>query len=73
MGSKAELKNRADNSVANKLLVKQLQKYDIDVVATVNGSEAVREWESRPIGFFNFALFDHRECRSLLITLLLRL
>lgn len=48
-----------DNPVANKLLVKQLHKYDISVVATVDGSEAVKEWESHPPGFFNFALFDH--------------
>ncbi|KAG8797615.1 hypothetical protein FRC16_008681 [Serendipita sp. 398] len=48
-----------DNPVANKLLIKQLQKYDLNVVATVDGSEAVREWEKHGIGFFNFALFDH--------------
>ncbi|KAG8815684.1 hypothetical protein FRC17_000613 [Serendipita sp. 399] len=48
-----------DNPVANKLLVKQLQKYDLNVVSTVDGSEAVREWEKNGIGFFNFALFDH--------------
>jgi CheY-like chemotaxis protein len=49
-----------DNPIANKLLVKQLEKYDIHVIATADGSEAVREWERHPIGFFNFALFDHR-------------
>lgn len=48
-----------DNPVANKLLVKQLQKYDITVVSTVDGSEAVKEWEKSPVGYFNFALFDH--------------
>jgi CheY-like chemotaxis protein len=49
-----------DNPVANKLLIKQLQKYDMNVISTVNGSEAVKEWEKHPIGYFNFALFDHR-------------
>jgi CheY-like chemotaxis protein len=53
-------KQATDNPVANMLLVKQLQKYNIIVVSTVDGVEAVREWESHPIGFFNFALFDHR-------------
>ncbi|PVF96145.1 hypothetical protein CPB86DRAFT_523058 [Serendipita vermifera] len=48
-----------DNPIANKLLVKQLEKYDIHVFPTGDGSEAVREWERHPIGFFNFALFDH--------------
>jgi CheY-like chemotaxis protein len=49
-----------DNPVANKLLIKQLQKYDMNVISTVDGSEAVKEWEKHPIGYFNFALFDHR-------------
>lgn len=48
-----------DNPVANKLLVKQLQKYDLNVVSTMDGSEAVQEWEKRPPGYFHFALFDH--------------
>ena len=57
-----------DNPVANKLLVKQLQKYDLNVVTTADGSQAVREWESRPSGYFHFALFDHRECSHSLRT-----
>jgi len=60
-GVDQKLIKSTDNPVANKLLIKQLQKYDISVVSTVDGAEAVREWESHPIGFFNFALFDHRE------------
>lgn len=40
--------------------MKQLQKYDINVVTTSDGSEAIKEWEKRPIGYFHFALFDHR-------------
>ena len=31
----------ADNPVAQKLLVKQLQRYDLNVIATSNGEEAI--------------------------------
>jgi len=30
-----------DNPVAQKLLVKQLQRYDLNVIATSNGEEAI--------------------------------
>ncbi|CAL1696704.1 unnamed protein product [Somion occarium] len=48
-----------DNPVAQKLLIKQLERYDIQVVATSNGEEAVAEWESHVPGYFSAALFDH--------------
>ncbi|GBE78499.1 histidine kinase [Sparassis crispa] len=48
-----------DNPVAQKLLVKQLERYDLNVVATSNGEEAIAEWESHEPGHFSAALFDH--------------
>ncbi|KAA1468392.1 histidine kinase [Dentipellis sp. KUC8613] len=48
-----------DNPVAQKLLVKQLERFDLNVVATSNGEEAIREWESHEPGYFSVALFDH--------------
>ncbi|OCH84424.1 histidine kinase [Obba rivulosa] len=48
-----------DNPVAQKLLVKQLERYDLNVVATSNGEEAIREWELHEPGYFSAALFDH--------------
>ncbi|KAI0700426.1 histidine kinase [Cytidiella melzeri] len=48
-----------DNPVAQKLLVKQLERFDLHVVATSNGEEAVSEWESHEPGYFSAALFDH--------------
>ncbi|GJE87861.1 histidine kinase [Phanerochaete sordida] len=48
-----------DNPVAQKLLIKQLEKFDFNVVATSNGEEAIAEWESRGPGYFSVALFDH--------------
>lgn len=56
----------SDNPIANTILIKQLQRYDINVVSTINGSQAVKEWEKHPVGFFDFALFDHRMCHNLL-------
>ncbi|KAF8973859.1 dual-domain HisK/Mak2 protein kinase [Flammula alnicola] len=48
-----------DNPIAQNLLVKQLQRYHLDVVATNNGEEAIAEWEAHEPGFFSVALFDH--------------
>ncbi|KAN0121467.1 histidine kinase [Russula decolorans] len=48
-----------DNPVAQKLLVKQLQRLDLNVVATSNGEEAIAEWERHEAGYFSLAMFDH--------------
>ncbi|EKM60729.1 uncharacterized protein PHACADRAFT_155836 [Phanerochaete carnosa HHB-10118-sp] len=48
-----------DNPVAQKLLIKQLERFDLNVVATFNGEEAIAEWEARGPGYFSVALFDH--------------
>ncbi|RDX43976.1 histidine kinase [Lentinus brumalis] len=48
-----------DNPVAQKLLVKQLERYNLNVIATSNGEEALAEWERREPGYFSVALFDH--------------
>ncbi|KZT06226.1 histidine kinase [Laetiporus sulphureus 93-53] len=48
-----------DNPVAQKLLVAQLQRYQLNVVATSNGEEAIAEWEKHEPGYFSVALFDH--------------
>ncbi|KAJ7655307.1 dual-domain HisK/Mak2 protein kinase [Mycena polygramma] len=48
-----------DNIIAQNLLVKQLEKYDLTVVATSNGNEALAEWQSHEPGYFSVALFDH--------------
>ncbi|OSX67898.1 hypothetical protein POSPLADRAFT_1043081 [Postia placenta MAD-698-R-SB12] len=48
-----------DNPVAQKLLIAQLQRYQINVVATSNGEEAIAEWEKHEPGYFSVALFDH--------------
>ncbi|KAI0271645.1 histidine kinase [Gloeopeniophorella convolvens] len=64
-----------DNPVAQKLLVKQLQRFDLNVVTTSNGEEAVTgkwsvylvpsllmsyaEWERHEPGYFSLAMFDH--------------
>ncbi|KAI0809255.1 histidine kinase [Irpex lacteus] len=48
-----------DNPVAQKLLIKQLERFDLHVIATSNGEEALAEWESHEPGYFSAALFDH--------------
>ncbi|TFY70056.1 hypothetical protein EVJ58_g22 [Rhodofomes roseus] len=48
-----------DNPVAQKLLVTQLKRYHLNVVATSNGEEAITEWEKHEPGYFSVALFDH--------------
>jgi CheY-like chemotaxis protein len=48
-----------DNSIAQDLLVKQLQRYNLKVVATSNGEEAIKEWQAHEPGYFSVALFDH--------------
>jgi CheY-like chemotaxis protein len=48
-----------DNPVAQKLLVKQLQRFDLNVIATSNGEEAIAEWEGHDPGYFSLAMFDH--------------
>ncbi|KAJ6626914.1 dual-domain HisK/Mak2 protein kinase [Mycena sp. CBHHK59/15] len=48
-----------DNLIAQNLLVKQLQKHDLNVCATSNGNEALAAWESHEPGYFSVALFDH--------------
>jgi len=52
-----------DNPIANQLLVRQLQRYKVNVVPTTDGDAAFKEWEKREPGFFTFALFDHRTFR----------
>jgi len=58
--------------------VKQLQRYDLNVIATSNGEEAITgnhlsdmslhtahlrlEWERHEPGYFSLAMFDHRMC-----------
>jgi len=48
-----------DNVIAQKLLVKQLERYQLNITATSNGNEAVLEWEQHEPGYFGIALFDH--------------
>ncbi|KAF9258589.1 dual-domain HisK/Mak2 protein kinase [Marasmius fiardii PR-910] len=48
-----------DNPIAQNLLIKQLERYQLNVVATGNGNEAITEWESHEPGYFSVALFDH--------------
>jgi len=48
-----------DNPIAQNLLMKQLERYDLKVIATSNGEEAITEWESRGPGYFSLAFFDH--------------
>ncbi|KAJ7748524.1 hypothetical protein DFH07DRAFT_747280 [Mycena maculata] len=48
-----------DNLMAQNLLVKQLQKHDLNVVATSDGNEALAEWQKHEPGYFSVALFDH--------------
>ena len=52
-----------DNPIANQLLVRQLQRYKVNVFSTTDGEAAFKEWEKREPGFFTFALFDHRTLR----------
>ncbi|KAL4069355.1 STKc type histidine kinase, partial [Scleroderma citrinum] len=48
-----------DNAVARNLLVKQLERCQLKVVATSDGLEAIKAWESHEPGYFALALFDH--------------
>ncbi|KAG6804976.1 hypothetical protein H0H93_006104, partial [Arthromyces matolae] len=48
-----------DNPIARQLLVRQLQRLQLNVIATGNGEEALAEWEARGPGYFSAALFDH--------------
>ncbi|KAF9072703.1 dual-domain HisK/Mak2 protein kinase [Rhodocollybia butyracea] len=48
-----------DNPIAQSLLVKQLERYQLNVTATSNGDEAIAEWEAHEPGYFSVALFDH--------------
>ncbi|KAJ7151534.1 hypothetical protein C8R46DRAFT_1166444 [Mycena filopes] len=48
-----------DNLIAQNLLVKQLEKHDLNVIATSNGNEALAEWQKHEPGYFSVALFDH--------------
>ncbi|KAF8213626.1 hypothetical protein K438DRAFT_1902622 [Mycena galopus ATCC 62051] len=48
-----------DNLIAQNLLVKQLQKHNLNVVATSDGNEALTEWQKHEPGYFSVALFDH--------------
>jgi CheY-like chemotaxis protein/nitrogen-specific signal transduction histidine kinase len=48
-----------DNPIAQNLLVKQLERYQLNVTATNNGNEAIAEWEAHEPGYFSVALFDH--------------
>ncbi|TFK76709.1 dual-domain HisK/Mak2 protein kinase [Pluteus cervinus] len=48
-----------DNPIAQHLLLKQLERYNFNVIATSNGEEALAEWEAHEPGYFAVALFDH--------------
>ncbi|TDL28897.1 histidine kinase [Rickenella mellea] len=48
-----------DNPVAQQLIIKQLERFQLNVTATNNGIEAVNEWEAHEPGYFSVALFDH--------------
>ncbi|KAJ7022028.1 hypothetical protein C8F04DRAFT_1139170 [Mycena alexandri] len=48
-----------DNLIAQNVLVKQLQRHDLNVVATSDGNEALAEWQKHEPGYFSVALFDH--------------
>lgn len=48
-----------DNPIAQSLLVKQLERYNLNVTATNNGEEAIAAWEAHNPGYFSVALFDH--------------
>ncbi|KAG6832837.1 hypothetical protein H0H87_000191 [Tephrocybe sp. NHM501043] len=50
---------KANNPIARRVLVKQLQRLQLTVIATGNGEEALAEWEARGPGYFSAALFDH--------------
>ncbi|KAF6766466.1 dual-domain HisK/Mak2 protein kinase [Ephemerocybe angulata] len=50
---------REYNPIAQNLLVKQLERYQLKVTATSNGEEAVAAWESHEPGYFSVAMFDH--------------
>ncbi|KAF8823868.1 hypothetical protein HHX47_DHR9000114 [Lentinula edodes] len=54
-----------DNPIAQNLLVKQLERYQLNVTATSNGNEAIAEWEAHEPGYFSVALFDHRRYADL--------
>jgi CheY-like chemotaxis protein len=70
-----------DNPVAQQLLVKQLQRHQLNVIPTSNGEEAVAEWEAHDPRYFSMshlesrrkycnnlsgiALFDHRKSITL--------
>ncbi|KAF5338436.1 hypothetical protein D9758_012211 [Tetrapyrgos nigripes] len=47
------------NPIAQNLLVKQLERYQLNVTATSNGNEALTQWEAHEPGYFSVALFDH--------------
>ncbi|KAF9056453.1 histidine kinase [Panaeolus papilionaceus] len=48
-----------DNPIAQNLLIKQLERHHLHVVATSNGEEAIAAWEAHEPGYFSVALFDH--------------
>ncbi|KAG5651914.1 hypothetical protein H0H81_006929, partial [Sphagnurus paluster] len=48
-----------DNPIAQNLLIKQLERFQLNVTATGNGEEALAEWEAHEPGYFSVALFDH--------------
>lgn len=48
-----------DNPIAQNLIVKQLERYQLNVTTTGNGEEALAEWEAHEPGYFSVALFDH--------------
>jgi len=48
-----------DNPIAQNLLIKQLERFQLNVTATGNGEEALAEWEAHEPGYFSVAMFDH--------------
>ncbi|KAI7875162.1 hypothetical protein K492DRAFT_168413 [Lichtheimia hyalospora FSU 10163] len=48
-----------DNPVAQKLIYKQLVRFDFSVTCANNGAEAVAIWQKQPEGYFQMGFFDH--------------
>ncbi|KAG5646068.1 hypothetical protein DXG03_004491 [Asterophora parasitica] len=46
-----------DNPIAQNLLVKQLERFHLNVTATANGEEAIEAWKSHVPGHFSVALY----------------
>lgn len=45
--------------MAQKLIYKQLVRFDFNVTCANNGAEAVDIWQKQPEGYFQMGFFDH--------------